>query len=73
MVGHTTPSAGHNLSLLLRPEDREALIESIMHDGGRKVRFMIEGQSSVNAAASFEADWGRIHASIEVGVVTRLR
>ena len=41
-------------------------------DGGREVRFMVEGQSSVNAAASFQADWGRIHTSIEVGVVVKM-
>ena len=59
-------AAGPNrLYLLLRPDDRERLIDSVVHDGGQKVRFLVEGQSSVNAKASFQKDWERIHTSIE--------
>ena len=61
-----THTSGNSLELLLRPEDRTQLLESIAADRGRALRLQVEGQSSVNAAATYERDFCRIHTAIEV-------
>ena len=61
-----THKAGNNLELLLEPDVRKELLESIAKDYGRSLCFLVEGQSSVNAASTYENDWCRIHTSIEV-------
>eukprot|EP00946_MAST-07B_sp_MAST-7B-sp1_P000735 g735.t1 len=61
-----THKSGNSLELLLQSEDRTSLLESIAADNGRSLRFLIEGQSSVNASSTYERDFCRIHSSIEV-------
>jgi len=46
-----THKAGNSLELLLQPEDRKKLLESICQDNGRALRLQVEGQSSINASS----------------------
>ena len=61
-----THKAGNPIQLLLTPSDRKQLLQSIVNDRGKSLLFQVEGQSSVNAASTYERDWCRIHTSIEV-------
>ena len=61
-----TIKINNSIELLMKPSDRQTLLNNIKKDNGKSLIFQIEGQSSVNAASTYERDWCRIHTSIEV-------